>query len=61
MSSPYGYTKPTFTITDHTRDPYHLDCDQDQDQEEDEEQERQSKLQEIISWLHLNAKHRAKW
>ncbi|KAH8297980.1 hypothetical protein KR018_003453 [Drosophila ironensis] len=65
MSSPYGYTKPTFTITDHTRDPYNLHDGEDgpdgpEDGDQDEDEERHSKLQEIISWLHLNAKHRGK-
>jgi len=60
MTSPYGYTKPTFMITDHTQDPYHLQPG-DEDDDQDEDEERHSKLQEIISWLHLNAKHRSKW
>jgi len=60
MTSPYGYSKPTFMITDHTRDPYHLQPGDDDD-DRDEDEERQTKLQEIISWLHLNAKHRSKW
>ncbi|KAH8374295.1 hypothetical protein KR200_005773 [Drosophila serrata] len=60
MSAPYGYSKPTFMITDHTHDPYHLPGDEDNDQDEDEDEERQSKLQEIISWLHISAKHRSK-
>ncbi|EDW29020.1 GL19493 [Drosophila persimilis] len=64
MSAPYGYSKPTFMITDHSRDPYHLhveetadedECDADGDGEVDVE--RHSKLQEIINWQHLNAKH----
>nr|XP_016942594.1 P protein isoform X1 [Drosophila suzukii] len=59
MTSPYGYTKPTFMITDHTQDPYHLHPG-DEDEDQDEDEERHSKLQEIISWLHLNAKHRSK-
>ncbi|XP_068141613.1 P protein isoform X2 [Drosophila tropicalis] len=65
MSSPYGYTKPTFMITDHSRDPYHLaqedaklEADNDDDYDPEEDKDRHSKLQEITKWLHFNARHR---
>ncbi|XP_034126355.1 P protein isoform X1 [Drosophila guanche] len=63
MSAPYGYSKPTFMITDHSRDPYHLHVEEAAEEDECDAEvdvERHSKLQEIINWLHLNAKHQRK-
>jgi len=64
MSSSYGYTKPSFMITDHSRDPYHLPEEEEavpeDDNDAEEERERNSKLQELTRWLHFNARHRRK-
>lgn len=70
MSSPYGYIKPTFLITDHSTDPYHLQQEETaaaareddvDDYDPDEDVERKTKLQELIRWLHFNARNRRNW
>lgn len=68
MSSPYAYIKPTFLITDHSNDPYHLQHEaavagraHDDDYDPDEDVDRKTKLQELIRWLHFNARNRRNW
>lgn len=72
MSSPYAYIKPTFLITDHSNDPYHLQHEEtaaaavagrahDDDYDPDEDVDRKTKLQELIRWLHFNARNRRNW
>ncbi|ALC40049.1 hoe1 [Drosophila busckii] len=63
MSANYAYSKPTFMITDHSNDPYQLSesagvNDDDDDFDAAEDRERNTKLQELIRWLHFNAKQR---
>lgn len=74
MSAPYAYIKPTFLITDHSNDPYHLQQEEetgrqatvagradDDDYDPDEDVDRKTKLQELIRWLHFNARNRRNW
>lgn len=68
MSSSYTYSKPTFTITDHSYDPFHLQPletaaanGEDDDNDPDEDADRYTKLQDLVRRLHFNAKHRRSW
>ncbi|KAH8403154.1 hypothetical protein KR222_006200 [Zaprionus bogoriensis] len=62
MSAPYAYIKPTFLITDHSSDPYTLHTEEagpvDDDYDPEEDEDRKTKLQELVRWLHFNARTR---